>query len=116
MKDKLLRVKKVDEKLLEEIVKRILDVVNPCKLILFGSWAYGRPHRGSDLDILVVIEDNIESRYDMMVKLYGGLRGIHISKDIVVATLSQIEEWKNVPQAFITTIVKKGKVIYERKD
>ena len=44
------------------------------------------------------------------------LAGIFISKDIVVATPKIIEEWKNVPQAFITTIVKKGRMIYERKD
>ena len=69
-----------------------------------------------NLDILVVVEDGIKSRYDLMVLIYGALGGILIPKDIVVATLSDIEDWKNVPQAFITKIVKKGRVIYERKN
>ena len=115
-KIELIKVEKVDEKLLKEIVRRITKVIDPLKIILFGSWAYGKPRRGSDLDILVIAENNIKSRYDMMVKLYGVLRGILISKDIVVATPRQVEEWKNVSQAFITKVVKKGRVIYERKD
>jgi len=117
MKDtELIKVEKVNEELLKEVVRRILRVVNPLKIILFGSWAYGKPRKGSDLDILVVVEENVKSRYDMMVELYGALRGILIPKDIVVATTDQIEDWKNVPQAFITKIVKKGRVIYEREN
>jgi predicted nucleotidyltransferase len=112
----LIRVEKVDEELINEIVRRILKVINPLKIILFGSWAYGRPNKDSDLDILVIVEDDITSRHEIASEIYGVLLGFLISKDIVVATLSDIEDWKNVPQAFITTIVRKGKVIYERKN
>jgi predicted nucleotidyltransferase len=112
----LIRVEKVDEELINEIVRRILKVINPLKIILFGSWAYGRPNKDSDLDILVIVEDNINSRHEIASEIYGVLLGFLISKDIVVATLSDIEDWKNVHQAFITTIVRKGKVIYERKN
>ena len=112
----LMKVEKVDEKLLEEIIKRILNVINPLKIILFGSWAYGKPLKGSDLDIFVVVDDENTSRLKIASEIYGVLSDILISKDIIVATPHQIEDWKNVPQAFITTIVKKGKVIYERKD
>ncbi len=113
---KLIKAEEVDEELLKEIVERILGVLDPIKIILFGSWAYGESRKGSDLDILVVLEDGIKSRYDLMVLIYGALRGILIPKDIVVATLSDIEDWKNVPQTFITKIVKKGRVIYEMKN
>ncbi len=112
----LIKAENVDEELLKEIVERILGVLDPIKIILFGSWAYGESRKGSDLDILVVLEDGIKSRYDLMVLIYGALRGILIPKDIVVATLSDIEDWKNVPQTFITKIVKKGRVIYEMKN
>jgi uncharacterized protein YaaR (DUF327 family) len=33
-----------------------------------------------------------------------------------VATLKDIEDWKDVAQAFITKIIKKGKTVHERKD
>ncbi|MCL0048136.1 nucleotidyltransferase domain-containing protein [Dehalococcoidia bacterium] len=84
--------------------------------MLFGSWAYGEPCKGSDLDILVVMDNNIPSRRAIAAEVYGALRGILIPKDVVVATINDIEDWKNVSQAFITKIVKKGSVIYERKD
>lgn len=113
-KVKIFKVEKVDDKLLEEIIRRILSVVNPVKIVLFGSYAYGVPTKSSDLDLLIVVDNNIKSRREIASQIYGALCGILIPKDIVVATLKDIEDWKNVPSAFITTIIKKGKVIYER--
>jgi predicted nucleotidyltransferase len=113
---KFIKVEKVDDEFLKEVVKRIVDTVNPLKIILFGSYAYGEPKRGSDIDILVVMRNDIKSRREIASEIYGSLCGILIPKDIVVATLDDINNWKNVPHAFITKIVKKGKVIYERKD
>lgn len=112
----IIKVEKVDDELLQEIVKRIVNAVNPLKIILFGSWAYGKPHKGSDLDILVVIDNLTSSRREMRIKIRGLLEDFLIPQDIVVATTKDIEEWKNVPQAFITSIVKKGRVLYERRD
>jgi predicted nucleotidyltransferase len=114
-KIKLIKVKKVDNKLLQEIVNRIVKKVNPLKIVLFGSWAYGKPTKSSDLDILVIMDNDIKSRRAIAGEIYNALCGILIPKDIVVVTLKDVEEWKNVPQAFITTIIKKGKLIYERK-
>lgn len=112
----IIEVKEVKKDLLNEIVQRILKVVSPLKIILFGSYAYGKPVKGSDLDILVVMPDKIKSRREVASEIYGALAGILIPKDIVVSTLKDIEDWENVPTAFITTVVKKGRVIYERKN
>ena len=112
---KLTKVKKVDDKLLREIVRRIVPAINPKKIILFGSWAYGKPHEGSDLDILVIVEKlTTSSRRKERIKIRTLLQDIMIPQDIIVATIEDIEEWKNVPQAFITSIIRKGRVIYER--
>jgi len=35
-------------------------------------------------------------------------------KDILVWTQNEIDEWENVPNAFITTAVREGQVLYER--
>lgn len=112
---KLIEVKEVNDKLLQEIVKRIVSEINPKKIILFGSWAYGKPHKDSDLDILVIVEKlSTNSRREERIKIRTLLQDILIPQDIIVATVEDVEEWKNVPQAFITSIIKKGKVIYER--
>jgi predicted nucleotidyltransferase len=113
---KFIKVEKVEEELLKEIVNRILTVVNPVKIILFGSYAYGQPRKESDLDILVIVDNLDLTRRELRIKIRQALREFLIPMDILVATLHDIEEWSTVPQAFITSITKKGRVIYEREN
>jgi predicted nucleotidyltransferase len=47
----------VDETLLEEVVRRVLTVARPERIILFGSAATGQMTKDSDLDLLVVESD-----------------------------------------------------------
>lgn len=110
----LTRIKEVDHSVIEEIVNRVLQSVQPEKIILFGSYAYGQPHEGSDLDILVVMESDLP-RYKRAVPIYKALAGFLIPKDVLVYTPDEIDAWAAVPQAFVTAVMKKGKVIYEKK-
>jgi len=113
---KLIKVEKVDEEFLKEVVRRIVSAVDPVKIILFGSYAYGKPKKGSDLDIMVVVKDDVGSCREVAAEVYGALCGLLIPKDVVVVRLKDIEEWKDVPQAFITKVVKKGRVLYEKQN
>ena len=45
----------------QKVIKRIVEVNRPRKLILFGSYVRGNMNLNSDLDILVVTGDNIEN-------------------------------------------------------
>jgi len=111
----LKKIDRVDEKLLNDIVSRIVSAVNPEKIILFGSHVYGQPKKNSDLDILVIMNSNLP-RYKRSIPIYRALAGLLIPKDIVVYAPKEIEEWEDVPQAFISTIVKNGKLIYEKNE
>src|SRR5437762_10093287 len=44
----------VDETLLDEIVRRVLAVARPDRIILFGSAATGQMTKDSDIDLLVI--------------------------------------------------------------
>ncbi len=110
----LRKIDRVDQALLQEIVKRIVSAVDPIYIILFGSYAYGKPNKESDLDILVVMDSDLP-RYKRSIPIYRALAGLLISKDIVVYTPSEIDEWSDVKNSFITSIIRKGKVIYEKK-
>ncbi|RLI88760.1 MAG: nucleotidyltransferase domain-containing protein [Candidatus Altiarchaeales archaeon] len=112
----LVKVERVDEEILKEIIRRIVSVIDPEKIILFGSYAYGEPKKESDLDLLVIIKESSLPRYKRSVPIYRALAGILIPKDIIVYTEKEVEEWRNVPLAFITTIIRKGKVIYEKQN
>lgn len=108
------KIEQVNEAFIKEIVQRIVAVTQPEKIILFGSYAYGRPAKISDVDILVIMKSD-RPRYKRAVPIYKELAGLLIPKDILVYTPQEVEEWADVPQSFITTIIRKGKVVYEKK-
>ena len=70
-------------------------------------------HSDSDYDILVVETSDLP-RYRRAAKYRRVLTDIEGAKDIVVWTPDEIDDWRNVPNAFITTAVNEGLVLYER--
>jgi predicted nucleotidyltransferase len=46
----------VTDELLSDITRRIVDAFHPYKIILFGSYAYGKPHIYSDVDLFVIMD------------------------------------------------------------
>jgi predicted nucleotidyltransferase len=91
-----------------------MSAVRPDRIILFGSHASGKANPTSDLDILVIADSNAP-RHKRSIPIYKTLSGLLVPKDIVVYTQQEIDEWRDVPQAFITTAIANGKVIYEKK-
>lgn len=104
----------VDANLIEEIVRRIVDAVHPRKIVLFGSRGRGDERAGSDLDLLVISESP-EPRYRRSAPIYGLLSDILVPMDILVYRPEEVEEWSEVRQAFVTTAIREGKVLYEEQ-
>ncbi len=104
----------VDDKLLAEVVRRLLAAGSPEKVILFGSRARGDERPDSDLDVLI-IEESSEPRYRRASRYLRALTGIFPEKDVVVWTSDEVREWEQVPNAFITTAIREGRVLYERQ-
>ena len=102
-----------DELLYREIVRRIVSVADPERVIVFGSRAR-RDHRpDSDRDLLV-IQESSEPRYKRARALYGALAPLPLEVDIVVYTPQEVAEWRGVAEAFITTATREGRVPYDR--
>jgi predicted nucleotidyltransferase len=101
----------ITDEIIQEIKNRIVKGVHPEKIILFGSYAYGNPTKDSDLDLLVILptEEPMHRRVTRIRKL---LRDINVPKEIIVYTPQEVEKWKNASVAFITSIIRNGKVIY----
>jgi predicted nucleotidyltransferase len=59
---------------LDSYVQRISSVDGVLRIYLFGSYAYGKPHENSDLDIMVVVDDihdTIDKATEINIKLAG---------------------------------------------
>jgi len=102
-----------DNPLLEQVVRRILSVNRPAAIVLFGSHARGQAHARSDLDILIVERESPLPRHQRAGVYRMALLGIDCDIDIVVYTPQEIEDWAAVPNAFVTTALREGKVLYE---
>lgn len=103
-----------DAQLLEEVVQTIVEAVNPHKIILFGSRARADAHPESDLDLLIIKESTLP-RYQRAIPIYHALRTIMVPMDVIVYTPAEVEEWAQVSQAFVTTAIREGKVLYEKQ-
>ncbi|MDN5942396.1 MAG: nucleotidyltransferase domain-containing protein [Nitrospira sp.] len=103
----------VNEELLGEAVRRIVAAGSPHKIVLFGSRVKGPVRPDSDLDLLI-IEDSDLPRYARSARYRRVLCGLFPAKDIVVWTPLEVREWQTVPNAFISTVLAEGKVLYER--
>lgn len=102
----------MDEKLVEEITRRILNVARPDRIILFGSAASGRMTRDSDIDLLVLESSPGNTRRES-VRLRDALRGLGFPFDVIVMSSERFEESKGVIGGIAYPANKYGKVIYE---
>ncbi len=105
------------EKLKDEIVER-LKPLEPDKIILFGSYAYGTPNEDSDID-LFLIKNKLstsklkEYKLELQKKLFDLQKNYLLGIDLFVDTLARVEyRVKNVKDQFYTEILTKGIEIY----
>jgi predicted nucleotidyltransferase len=101
---------------LEKLKLKIIDSINPERIILFGSYAKDTFSNDSDLDLLVVIKESNEPRYKRARKIRKSIWGlVNIPKDILVYTEEELDRWKDVPMSFVSNIISEGKIIYEKE-
>lgn len=93
-----------------KIIKK-LKLLNPEKIILFGSYAYGNPTNESDLDICVV-QKEYKSRWEEKAKIRELLKDIKMPKDILVPYLEEYEFYKKEYGSVYKDIEDKGVVLW----
>lgn len=101
---------KLSEETLQEIVRRIVQVAQPERIILFGSAARGEMGPHSDVDLLVV-KSNAHRR-SLARAIHKSLTDIGVAKDVIVVTPEDIERYGQCPALVIEPALREGKVIY----
>lgn len=94
-----------------ETIKRILSVIQPTKVILFGSAARGEMHENSDIDLLIVTPAGTHRRKTAQ-KIYRNMIGVGFAADIVVITEDDLERYKEHHGMIIHQALEDGRVIY----
>jgi uncharacterized protein len=100
-------------RLIRRYVRAIAEEFHPDKIILFGSYAYGKPHEDSDVDLLVVMQ--VRDQHAQAVRIRWRLAApfpVHL----LIRTPKDIAWRLAEGESFMTTIVSQGKVLYEKDD
>ena len=102
----------LDETLTQEIVRRILTVAEPDRVILFGSAASGQMTCDSDIDLLVV-EPGPENARNESVRIRRALGDLGYPVDVIVIATERFEETKGVIGGIAYPAHRYGRVLYE---
>ena len=100
----------VDQKILDDIIRRIVEVAHPEKIILFGSAARGEMGPNSDVDLLIIKEG--ADALDLMAQIYRNLHGAGAAVDAIVVTPEDVERFKDSHALVIKPALREGKVVY----
>ncbi len=98
---------------IRRFVRAVAAHFQPEKIILFGSYAYGRPHEASDVDILVVMP--ARNQHDQAARIRWAVPA-PFPMDLVVRTPKNLLTRLAQGDSFHREIIAKGKVLYEKGD
>lgn len=98
---------------IDRYVTRVVDRIHPHRVILFGSFATGDIHEGSDVDICVVAD--FKEEFLDRIKILMDLNNLGLPLEPVGYTPSEFETMKESGNSFIGEVVEKGRVLYEAR-
>ena len=98
---------------LSKLIVERLKYMEPEKIILFGSYAYGEPDTGSDIDICIVRKQE-SSKLKLKREIRKKLQDIIIAKDILVPSKEEYDFYKTQSGSVFKDIENRGKVLMEQ--
>lgn len=110
---------KLSAELRDELLER-LRPLHPEQIILFGSYAYGEPHQDSDIDLLVVTNDDFmpqsyREKTDVYLKCADAIHDLRkqIAIDLIVHTKPMHRKFIELGSMFSKELLQKGILLYE---
>lgn len=107
---------------IDDIKKKIVEQLYPLDIesvTLFGSYAYGIPHKDSDIDLYVVTKDSFipqtyQEKMAIKLKVAKALTNLQeiIPIDIITHTKKMHEEFRKANSSFSKEILQNGIKIY----
>jgi len=101
------------QKEIKKITDQIVKKYQPEKIILFGSYAWGKPARNSDVDLFIVKESDLPRRF-RTTRVEKILGSVSFPVDVLVYTPKEVRERRSLGDFFVKNIFKKGRVLYAK--
>ncbi len=102
----------ISQQTIDEAVRLLVAAAHPTKVILFGSYARAEATENSDLDFLVIVP-SVASKQREMTRLRRALRPLGVSADVLVASITEVEDWGHLPSTTLYWALTEGKVLHE---
>ena len=103
-----------DYKSLKKITERIVEKYEPEKIILFGSYAWGKPTEDSDIDLFIV-KNSRKKKIDRERELRTMLFGNNFpAMDLLIYTPNEIKKRLFIEDFFVKQILSEGEILYEK--
>lgn len=99
---------------LEPYLDRIVQAFEPLRIILFGSHGRGEAHMESDVDLLVVIDDETINKREAAIQMRRLLKDAPFPKDIIVTTPGEIGRRGSMIGSILRPALREGRVVYDR--
>ncbi len=99
---------------IRQFANRVAQEFRPQKIILFGSYAYGKPTAASDVDLLVVMPvrgDTVRKAVEIELQLRA-----RFPLDLLVRTPQKVRRRLALDDWFMRDILEKGTVLSEAAD
>jgi predicted nucleotidyltransferase len=104
----------MDKNFINQVIER-LKPLNPEKIILFGSYAYGSPDEESDIDLMVILKDNFipkdfNENMNLYLRVSSRIRDLKKKTpiDLIVYTKAMYERFIELGSSFSREILSKG--------
>jgi predicted nucleotidyltransferase len=101
----------VPRDVVDDIIRRIVEVAEPDKIILFGSAARGEMGPNSDIDLLVIKSGDYHPGH-LTERIYQHLYGAQAAVDVIVVTPEEVERYKDSFCLVIYPALREGVVVY----
>ena len=106
--------RRIPRRAIQDVVKQIAEQYVPDKIILFGSYAHGKPRPESDVDLLVVMNTTCKET-EQAIRICHSI-SYHFGLDLIVRTPATLARRLALGDPFLQEVISKGKVVYERTD
>jgi predicted nucleotidyltransferase len=101
-----------EDRLLAEMVRRLIVAFEPERVYLFGSRARGDAGPDSDYDLLVIVPDSAPPERRQSRLAYEALRGTGIAADVLVWTRGAFERQVHLRASLPAAVLTEGKLLY----